>query len=72
MREASKAALKSANQLQGVIWSEAVAACGKDSLAPVPVLVLPALNEMIDITTGRAMAMNRHPPRLVYGMPALR
>ncbi|MFZ1375211.1 MAG: hypothetical protein WAS25_01295 [Geothrix sp.] len=69
--QASKAALARANHLQGVIWSEAVAACGKDSQAPVPVLVLPALNEMIDITTTRAMAMNQHPPRVVYVMLAL-
>jgi hypothetical protein len=31
-------------------------------------LLLPALNEMIDITTTRAMAMQQHPPMVVYVM----
>ena len=29
-------------------------------------LLLPALNEMIDITTTRAMATQNHPPAVVY------
>ena len=53
--------------LQTEIWAKASAA----SQAPgVPsqtgMLLLPALNEMIDITTTRATAMQNHPPAIVF------
>jgi hypothetical protein len=32
------------------------------------VLVLPALNAMIDITTTRTMAGKMHPPMIIFGM----
>jgi hypothetical protein len=31
-------------------------------------LLLPALNHMIDITTTRAMALELHPPLIIFGM----
>jgi len=31
-------------------------------------LLLPALNQMIDITTTRAMAAEMHPPAIIFGM----
>jgi hypothetical protein len=31
-------------------------------------LLLPALNEMIDITTTRTMTTQMHPPIVIYGM----
>ena len=65
---ASKAGLDRSVQLQTAMWSQAVAACRADVPAPTPMLVLPALNEMIDITTTRAMAMNQHPPSIIYLM----
>jgi hypothetical protein len=65
---ASKAGLVHSVQLQGAIWSGAVTACRGDLPPQVPNLVLPALNEMIDITTTRAMAMNQHPPTVIYFM----
>lgn len=34
----------------------------------VPSLVLPALNEMIDITTTRLAAARTHPPPIIYVM----
>jgi hypothetical protein len=56
-----------AMELQTEIWGKASAAC----LAPgVPsqagMLLLPALNEMIDITTTRATAAQNHPPAVVF------
>ena len=33
-----------------------------------PMLLLPALNQMIDITTTRAMALQLHPPLIIFGM----
>jgi len=65
---ASQAGLARAVQLQGSIWTGAVAACRGNLPPQIPNLVLPALNEMIDITTTRAMAMNQHPPSVIYVM----
>jgi len=31
-------------------------------------LLLPALNDMIDITTTRSMALQTHPPRIIYAL----
>jgi hypothetical protein len=64
--EASRAGLVRSIQLQNAIWAEAAAACKAEVPASTTVLVLPALNDMIDITTTRAMAMNQHPPNIIY------
>jgi hypothetical protein len=64
-RAASKAALEEAEQLQRNIWSRSVASC---RAAPKPdgcLLILPALNEMIDITTTRTMATLTHAPSAI-------
>jgi len=52
--------------LQGEIWSQAVAACRAQSDSPPCLLLLPALNEMIDITTTRKMSTLRHPPTIIF------
>jgi hypothetical protein len=55
--------------LQQDIWTVAVAACRDPGAAPgAPMLLLPALNEMIDITTTRLMATRLHPPPVIFGM----
>lgn len=54
--------------LQSQIWSGAVAAAGKTSTPPASMLLLPALNSMIDITTARTAATQFHPPLIIYGM----
>ena len=66
---AAKAEFARSIQLQGEIWTQAVAA-GRLDGAPPPatMLLLPALNEMIDITTTRAMAAQMHPHPAIYGM----
>ena len=56
-----------AEQLQRQIWSSAVA----DTELPgahrdAGKLLLPALNNMIDITTVRTMSIQIHPPTIVY------
>lgn len=55
--------------LQGEIWNQAVAA-GRLDNAPPPatMLLLPALNDMIDITTTRTMAARMHPPLAIFAM----
>ncbi len=69
---AARAELDRATQLQGEIWGRAVAAArmpdGHPSLA---MLLLPALNQMIDITTTRTMATQIHPPVIIFAMLTL-
>jgi hypothetical protein len=61
---AAQAELARANQLQKEIWAKAVAASA-GSQAPT-MLLLPALNEMFDITTTRTTAFQVHPPSLIF------
>jgi hypothetical protein len=65
--EAARSELVRSNKLQGEIWSQAVAA-GRMSEAPpaANMLLLPALNQMIDITTTRTMAAQVHPPTVIF------
>lgn len=65
---AAAAAEREALRLQGVIWEGAVAAVPKAPLPSAPMLLVPALNEMIDITTTRSMAARLHPPSVVNVM----
>lgn len=54
------------NQLQAKIWKEAVAACQAQNSPAVTSLMTSSLNEMIDITTTRYVALLTHPPLPVY------
>ena len=55
--------------LQGEIWTAAVTACGEAEASPRACsLLLPSLNEMIDITTTRLMATRTHPPNAIFAM----
>jgi hypothetical protein len=54
--------------LQKQIWSQAVAA-SRDADSPTGrMLLLPAINQMIDITTTRTVAAQTNPPALVFVM----
>jgi hypothetical protein len=65
---AVSAATARSNALQNDIWRAAVPACRADA-SPAPcTLLLPALNEMFDITTTRTMAGRTHPPPVIYAM----
>jgi hypothetical protein len=57
-RAASNAALEKAEQSQRNIWSRSAASCRADLKPDACLLMLPALNEMIDITTTRTMVDN--------------
>jgi hypothetical protein len=57
-----------ATGLQDAIWKQAVSACQASPGWRPDQLVLSALNEMIDITTTRAMAAQTHPPTIIYFM----
>jgi hypothetical protein len=63
------AELDRSTRMQQEIWTAAVAACREPGAAPgACYLLLPALNDMIDITTTRLMAMSMHPPGVVFAM----
>jgi hypothetical protein len=58
-----------ARRLQQIIWSDAVRATAADAASPsAKMLLLPALNEMIDLTTTRAMVARMHPPSIISAM----
>ena len=65
--QAAKMEMAKSKTLQEEIWTEAVAATRlKNSHPDAGKLLLPALNNMIDITTTRTMALQTHPPRIIY------
>jgi len=65
---AARAGLDSAAALQREIWSQAVAAGQAAPTTAAPMLVMPALNAMIDITTTRTMATQMHAPPLIFAL----
>ena len=67
--QAARNELIRSQELQADIWAQAVVASRTpDSRPGTEVLVLPALNQMFDITTVRAMASQMHPPSIVFAM----
>lgn len=66
---AARSELARAQELQTDIWSQAVTATRMPEARPgLDLIVLPALNQMFDITTVRVVATQMHPPRVVYAM----
>jgi hypothetical protein len=66
--EAVDRELARATDLQSQIWSTAMTECLKPEGDKARLLLLPALNAMIDITTTRTVAARTHPPVVVYGL----
>ena len=62
------AELSRAAHLQQEIWSKAVPAGSSDPTQNVDRLLLPALNDMIDVTTSRTIALHTHLPPLIFGL----
>lgn len=65
---ASNRALQESERLQREIWSRSAAACGTQQRTDTCLLLLPALNEMIDITTTRKMAAKTHAPTIIMSL----
>ena len=65
---ATNASLAKGEQLQRQIWSLAIAGADESGKIAAYTVLLPALNEMFDITTTRVAATQMHPPAVVYGM----
>jgi len=57
-----------AAQIQQEIWSRAVSASRADPSQNVARLLLPALNDMIDVTTDRTVAIHTHLPQLIFSL----
>ncbi len=68
---AAKMEIDRASALQTQIWKDAVAACRDSGSSYAPMLLLPALNEMFDITTTRTVAAWTHAPVVIYVMLGL-
>lgn len=63
----TQARLDAGAALQGDIWSKALAACQRpETPGQATMLMVPALNEMFDITTTRVMATRNHPPLIIF------
>jgi hypothetical protein len=59
--------IEKSKKIQRQIWSRSVTASQLEGSHPAAGwLLLPAVNNMIDITTIRAMARQTHPPRIIY------
>jgi len=70
----TEAAMKELNhsiQLQKEIWTRAVAASEGQDYHSARMLLIPALNQMIDITTTRTAARKMHPPAIIFVMLAV-
>jgi hypothetical protein len=65
---ATRARLADVAVLQRAIWDAAVAASAQAPTAHAAILLLPALNAMIDIATTRSMAAWMHPPAVIFVM----
>jgi hypothetical protein len=55
--------------IQGEIWQQGVVGCRRpENPLATCILLIPALNAMIDINTSRTMANKIHPPAIVFAM----
>jgi hypothetical protein len=67
--QAAEIEMVRSKKIQEEIWTEAVAATQLAKSHPdAGKLLLPALNSMIDITTTRTMALQTHPPNIIYAL----
>ena len=67
--QAAEMEMAQSKNLQEEIWTESVAATRlRNSHPDAGKLLLPALNNMIDIATTRTMALQIHPPRIIYAL----
>jgi hypothetical protein len=62
---AAEQELRRATELQQKIWSQAVIAARADSTQVAARLLLPAINDMFDVTTSRTVALHTHLPALI-------
>ena len=66
--ETSAGSSLDAAALQQQIWTAVITARGADSTGDVALVVVPALNQMIDVTTSRLVAQRTRMPLLILGL----
>ena len=65
--DAATREMAESKRLQKQIWAKSISATGlRDSHVDAGKLLLPALNNMIDIMTTRTMALQTHPPTIIF------
>ncbi|MCA9023087.1 MAG: hypothetical protein KDA74_23220, partial [Planctomycetaceae bacterium] len=73
-RQAALAENENAERLQNQIWQNAIEATAEETHGDARKLLLPVLNDMIDLTTKRLTAIQSHPPMIIaclLGLTAL-
>src|SRR4029077_11495251 len=65
-RAAAAMERRRSTDLQQQIWRDAIAAAGETNDARATLLLVPALNQMIDLTTARDAALRTHVPGAVF------
>ena len=68
---AFKIELERGTKLQDQIWTYAINASRDSGSTLAPILLLPAINAMIDITNTRKAAKQSHPPTIIFIMLAV-
>src|SRR5450432_805344 len=66
--KAAEAELAHTEQLQKEIWSSARLLSSSDATHDSARLLLPAVNDMIDVTTARTVALHMHLPPLIFAL----
>lgn len=66
--QAAEQEMEQAAGIQQRIWSRAVAASRSDSTSITALVLLPAINQMIDVTTSRSVALKTHLPTLILNL----
>jgi hypothetical protein len=67
--QAARLEMANSKEIREEIWTKAVVATRLPSSHPAAGWVLlPALNSMIDMATTRTMALQVHPPRIIYAL----
>ncbi len=67
---AAKVEFERSKTLQNDIWTQAVMATHDTGYQPVAMLILPAISKMISISTQRTVALQMHPPTIIFVMLA--
>jgi len=67
-RETAERELAGSLKLQQEIWDRAQAACRREQWTPAAILVLPAINDMIDVTLARRLMLQTHNPGIVTAL----
>jgi hypothetical protein len=65
-RGAARQEFAQASEIQQQIWSRSLAASKNDATQNSARLLMPAINEMIDVTTARMIAGNTRLPALIF------